>query len=525
MRVFKNGEFISCEDENRNFSVLVEDKGRIVYTGDEVPVRYQSARVTDFKGKCVVPVFSDTHMHFESYALFQSTVDVRDCENFEAMGKALNIYIEKHPKTKFLPAYGCSAHTVAEGRLPERSDLDQMTNLPLLIVKYDGHAAVANSALISQFPDDVKNDEGFCEETGWLYQNAFYKGVNFITEKVSPLKILDGMYKAAGKLASSGVGYIHTVEGVGYKNDIDIDTMRIAAKGLPNHFRIYFQTMNVEKVAARKMKCIGGCFSLALDGCFGSEDAALSEGYANNPENKGFLAYTQEEVNDFCIRVNRAGMQITMHAIGDVAVEQALNAYEAALKDTPRSDHRHIIIHADLIPEHLQEKAAKLGIYIALQPAFLDWKQEPESYLNTILGNRASKILPLRSMLDKGIILSAGSDAPCTLPDPIRSIYLCCNHPNPAQSVTPLEALKMHTLWAAKTGFDEDDHGSLTDGKYADFVVLDKNPLKIPAEDIKDIRVLATYLQGHRFDENQKYSIAGLAGKIAASAVKDKLGH
>ena len=83
----------------------------------------------------------------------------------------------------------------------------------------------------------------------------------------------------------------------------------------------------------------------------------------------------------------------------------------------------------------------------------------------------------------------------------------------------------MHTLWAAKTGFDEDDHGSLTDGKYADFVVLDKNPLKIPAEDIKDIRVLATYLQGHRFDENQKYSIAGLAGKIAASAVKDKLGH
>ena len=74
------------------------------------------------------------------------------------------------------------------------------------------------------------------------------------------------------------------------------------------------------------MTHIGGCFSLALDGCFGSEDAALSEGYTNHPENKGFLAYSQEEVDNFCIRANRAGLQITMHAIGDAAVDQALNA-------------------------------------------------------------------------------------------------------------------------------------------------------------------------------------------------------
>lgn len=515
MRVFKNGQFISCEEENRNFSVLVEDGGKIVYTGDAVPDAYKQARVTDLKGKCVVPVFSDTHMHFESYALFKSTVDVRDCANFEAMGELLNAYIDSHPKAKFLPAYGCSAHTVAEKRLPERKDLDKLVSLPLLIVKYDGHAAVANSALIEQFPDEVINDEGFSPETGWLYQNAFYKGVNFITQKVPALNVLGGMYQAAGDLAAAGVGYIHTVEGVGYKNDIDIDTIRLASRGLPNHFRIFFQTMDVDKVLSRKMEGIGGCFSLALDGCFGSEDAALSEGYTNNPENKGFLAYTQEQVNDFCIKANRAGLQITMHAIGDVAVEQALNAYEAALTDMPREDHRHILIHADLIPEHLQAKAARLGIYIAVQPAFLDWRQEPESYLTEILGERAMQILPLRSMIDKGIVLSAGSDAPCTIPDPIRGIHLCCNHPNSKESITPLEALKMHTLWAAQTGFDEDLHGSLTVGKYADFVVLDKNPLEVPVETLKDIRLLATYLQGHRFNKDQSYGIGKLLCKIA----------
>ena len=117
------------------------------------------------------------------------------------------------------------------------------------------------------------------------------------------------------------------------------------------------------------MTHIGGCFSLALDGCFGSEDAALSEGYTNHPENKGFLAYSQEEVDNFCIRANRAGLQITMHAIGDAAVDQALNAYAAALKDYPRKDARHILIHGDLMNKAAIQKAAELGITIAVQPA------------------------------------------------------------------------------------------------------------------------------------------------------------
>ncbi len=514
MTVFTNATFLSCEEENRIFSVMAEEKGRIVYTGDQVPDRYAHCPTIDLGGGCVVPVFADTHMHFESYALFQSTVDVRDCRNFDEMGALLRVHLTTNPKVKFLPVYGCSAHTVEEGRLPERADLDKMVDIPLLMVKYDGHAAVANSRLIQQFPADVTNDPGFSSQTGWLYQNAFYKGVNFITQQVPPLAILSGMYKAAGTLAEHGIGYIHTVEGVGYKNDIDIDTMRHASRGLPGCFRIFFQTMDVEKAKKHKLNRIGGCFSLALDGCFGSEDAALSQGYTNNPQNKGFLAYTQEQVNVFCIKANAAGMQITMHAIGDVAVEQALNAYEAALADTPREDHRHIIIHADLIPQELQEKAARLGIAIAVQPAFLDWKQEPDSYLRSILGDRTDNIIPLRSMLDKGILVSAGSDAPCTLPNPLMSIHLCCNHPNPAESVSVLEALRMHTLWAAKTTFDEELHGSLTEGKFADFVVLGQNPLEVDKSELRDIVINSTYLRGKEHRKGQKYPLHRLIWNI-----------
>ncbi len=496
MMIFTNAEFISCEESNRNFSTMVVDKGRIVHTGDDIPVQYARARRIDLGGRCVVPAFADTHIHFESYALFMSTLDVRDAVDFADMGRMVRDYFARNPKAKFLPAFGCTAHTVAEGRLPERRDLDKMTDVPFMIVKYDGHAGVANSSFIASLPEKVRQDPGFDAETGWMYQNAFYEGVNYMTGKVSPFKILQNLIDAADFMAERGIGLIHNVEGVGYKNDIDVTTMQLMARGLPQAFRIFFQTTEVDKVLKRKLPRIGGCFRLALDGCFGSEDAALSMPYANNPENKGFLLYTQEEVNDFCIRANRSGLQISMHAIGDVAVDQALTAYETALKAFPRADHRHTIIHADLIPEEMQRRAAKLGICIAVQPAFLYWKHEPAEYLERILGERVGQMLPLRSLIEKGIKISAGSDAPCTIPDPIASIHYCCNHPNSAQSIDVLDALRMHTAWAAYMSFDENARGTLRNGLIADFVVLSENPLKLPVGELQNIKVVETYFAG-----------------------------
>lgn len=519
MKAFVNATFLSCEEENRVFTVLVEHGGRIVYTGDTLPAAYAHAHKVDLQGATVVPAFADTHLHFESYALFHSTVDVRDAQDFIEMGTLLRTYADAHPGESVIAAYGCTAHVVAEKRLVERADLDAMLDRPVMIVKYDGHAAVVNSALMKLFPADVTEDPGFDAQTGWLYQNAFYKGVNFITGKVPIPRILRGLLGASDELARQGVGLLHSVEGVGYQGDVDVDMLRFLRFGLPQTIRIFFQTMEVRKATRRGMKHIGGCFKLALDGCFGSEDAALFEPYTNNPENKGFLAYTQEEVNRFCIEANRAGLQIAMHAIGDQAVEQAIVALETALKDMPRKDHRHILIHADLINADQRARAAALGLSVALQPAFLGWKQEPAEYLERILGQeRSLAIEPLRDLVDAGILISAGSDAPCTLPDPIRSIFLCCNHPDPRQSLTVEEALKAHTLWAAKTAFDEDQLGSLTVGKWANMSVLAHNPLAMPVETLQDNRALALYVQGEKVQPHR-----GGIGRLVCRSLGRKL--
>lgn len=510
MRIFKNAEFISCEDENRIFKYLVEEGGKIVFTGDTLPSQYAACEAIDLNNKCAVAAFGDTHIHFSSFAFFHSGLDCRDVNDFEELSELIHSYIARDKKEKIILAFGCSAHTVREKSLPDKSGLDKITDRPLMIVKYDGHASVGNSALINKMPAAILNDPGFDENTGWFYLNAFYQAVNFITKSVSLPALFKNLLAGSDYLANKGISLVHTVEGVGFPLDLDVDFMRLAARGLPQSYRIFFQTMDVKKVLRRKLPRIGGCFANALDGCFGSEDAALKEPYTNNPKNCGTLFYSQEEVNDFVIKANRAGLQIAMHAIGDAAIEQALTAYEAALKDFPRNDHRHIIIHADLMSDEAIDKATKLNLCIALQTPFLYWRQEPVEYLESILGARLNNLIPLKKMLAAGLTLAGGSDAPCTLPDPIAGIYAACNHPNPDESISALDALRLHTANCAKLSFDENTRGTLTDGKLADFVMLDRNPLTTPAEKLNTIKTEALYLRGEKYEGQDKRTVGSL---------------
>lgn len=518
MRVFKNAEFISCEDKNRVFQYLVEEGGKIIFTGDKLPEEFTSCEMVDLKNKCVVPAFGDTHIHFSSFAFFHSGLDCRDVEDFAQLGELIHGYIARGKKEKIILAFGCSAHTVREKRLPDKAILDKITDKPLMIVKYDGHASVGNSALINIMPAAVLTDPGFDKDTGWFYLNAFYRAVNYITKSVSLPALFRNLLAGSDYLARQGIALVHPAEGVGFPLDLDVDFMRLANRGLPQTFRIFFQTMEIKKVLRRKLPRIGGCFATALDGCFGSEDAALKDPYTNNPKNRGALFYTQEEVNSFAIQANRAGLQIAVHAIGDAAIEQALTAYEAALKDFPRPDHRHIIIHADLMNAQAIDRAARLNLCIALQTPFLYWRQEPVEYLESILGRRLKNLIPLKSMLSAGLTLANGSDAPCTMPDPIAGIFAACNHPDPDESISALDALRLHTANCAKLSFDEKTRGTLTEGKLAGFAVLDKNPLTTPVEKLNTIKTEALYLRGEKYEGQDKRT----AGSLLFDSIRNK---
>lgn len=504
MKIYE-GNIISCDRGNSQFRYLVEDKGRILFVGNNLPPDYFNLSKTYLGEKALLPAFADTHLHYSSYAFFSGNLDVRQATSIDEIIEQISQYAGIH-HPKIVLGFGISSHNVREKRLMEKKDLQiAFPLLPVMLIKYDGHAAVCNDVMLKRLPEKIRALRGYCYDTGHLFQEAFFAATDFVSKQVSTINLLKNNLRSFDRLAQSGISLIHTSEGVGFPRDLDVDLVRFIARGLANplEVRLFFQTMDIGKVIKRKLPRVGGCFATALDGCFGSVDAALLQPYAHDIQNKGVLFYSQKEVNAFVRSAHRAHLQIALHAIGDGAFDQAVNAIEAALKDYPLNDHRHIIIHACLTTEEGLNKAAELGIAIATQPAFIHWTLEPISYLEDILGSRAQHLNPLKKMLDMGIVVSGGSDAPCTLPDAIEGIYCACNHPTAEYSLSISEALKLFTSNAAWMSFDEKERGTLEVGKCADMVILNKNPLALNPRDLRELKVEALFLRGKPYQSGQ----------------------
>jgi predicted amidohydrolase YtcJ len=506
MRIY-HGKILSLDKENNVYNYLVEDKGRIVYLGDSLPEEYlKNNSLVELGNSALLPSFGDGHMHFSNWALIAvSYFDVREAKNIREIQEITQKYITRNKKLKAIIAFGVSKHNVKEKRLIVREELDEACpDIPLIIFCYDGHSAVCNTKMMRKFSDKIKNLRGFKEDKGHLFNEAYLAGTDYATSLVPPLDLVKSIVKSFDLLAEKGIGLIHATEGIGFPKDLDITLVSLIAKARAkkNQFqtRLFFQTMEIEKVLKRKLPRIGGCFATALDGCFAACDAALHDPYNNDQNNTGIFFHEEKEVFEFAKQANRAGLQIEMHAIGDAAVSRAVNAIEAALLAYPREDHRHTIIHACLILDDDLKKIAKLGIGITIQPGFLISPLEPVEYLNKILGPRIKKSSPLKSIINAGIHLSGGSDAPVTHPDPIEGIYGACNHPyDPDQSISITDALKMYTYEVAWASFDEKERGSLEKGKIADMVILNQNPLELEPEELRSLKVENLFLNGKEY--------------------------
>ncbi len=501
MKVYR-GNVLTVNKHNDVKQFLVEDKGKILFVGDELPERYKGAALVELGNRALIPSFADTHQHLASFSAFHAGLNV-----MEAASNAEILHmIEAFARTaasKVLIAFGASPYSVAEGRLIRREELDGATfGKPLFLVKYDGHACVVNTALLNKLPQKIKTLRGYHPDTGEMNQEAFFAVSDYITNSLSVPELIANMQKAIDFEAGRGIGMIHSVSGVGFALNLDISMESWFARSLQNGYqlRIFPQSLKPGVARARNLSRIGGCFACALDGCFGSQDAAMNEPYANDPSNRGVLYYSDEQVTKFCIEANRRGLQIEMHAIGDKAFDQAARALKAALDDTPRADHRHGIIHACLPTEEGMDICEKYHIQIPMQIAFDNWRQEPPAYTEALLGaERNAKLNPIKSFLDRGCVVSFGSDAPCTDPDPVTWIAKAVNHSNPAQAVTVRDALRMATYNGYYATFDEKERGSLEAGKIADMVILSADPYAVPKDELANLKVEQLILNGEPY--------------------------
>lgn len=517
MKIY-HGDILTVDADDTVASYLVENGGRIVHVGNDLPEQYQRESVIELGGRALCPAFVDTHIHLASYATFSAGLNVMEAFSNEEI-VAMVRQFEKTSKAKLLIAFGASPYSVREGKLVSREELDNACpDRPVALIKYDGHACIINSVLLNRLRKKLEPLRGYHPDTGEMNQEAFFAVSDYISGTLSIPELVKNLQQAIDRLAARGIGMVHSVSGVGFPANLDISLETWIARSVQNGFqiRVFPQSLDPKDALRRRLPRIGGCFKCALDGCFGSADAAMNDPY-HEDSNRGILYYDDATVIDFCKKANRAGLQLEMHAIGDAAFDQATRALKVALDDFPRTDHRHGIIHACLPTKEGLAICQDYGIQLPMQPAFIDWRQEPDDYLRTLLGeDRAMRLNPLRSLWDAGIVLSAGSDAPCTDPDPITWIARACNHSNPRERLTPRQALRMVTFNGYWTTFDEQERGSLEKGKIADMVVLSENPYNISPSNLYTLRVEKTILGGKDYTGQSQGVLSTIARGIAS---------
>jgi predicted amidohydrolase YtcJ len=248
---------------------------------------------------------------------------------------------------------------------------------------------------------------------------------------------------------------------------------------------------------------------LYADGALGSRGAALLEPYRDDPKNTGLLVSAPAHIQDIAARALKAGFQVNTHAIGDRGNRLVLDAYETALKGAPTADHRFRVEHAQILNFDDVPRFASLGVIPSMQASHqtsdMYWA-EARLGAGRLLGAYA-----WRSLLTTGVVVPNGSDFPVEQVNPLISFHSAVSRQDardwppggwyPAERMTRDEALKAMTIWPAYAAFQERVLGSLTPGKYADFVVLDQDIMRVPQELILGTKVLSTWIGGTKVYE------------------------
>lgn len=531
--VLKNGK-IHTLDGRKTEAIAVEGENIIkVGTNAEIKELISSeTKVIDLKGKSVVPGFNDTHVHLIGYGNAINAVDLNGVTSIdELISRCKNFIEEKDIKPgKWVYGRGWNQNLFLkdEKRFPNKDDLDKIsTEVPLLLLRVCGHIGLSNTKALNNVgitkdtfisggsfdKDEEGNPNGIIREASleWYKKNISPKpGIEDIKKA-----IMDG----ANDLIKHGITSIHSEESydLGYGGDfMDIynaynslmeegklplrvyqkialqrneDLVKFLETGLRTG-----QGNNYYKIGPMKQWC---------DGTMGARTAAMLEDYSDDPGNRGILVYEEDELYENVYMGHKEGMQVCLHAIGDRALATVLNVYERVLNDLPKP-HRHRIVHCQVGNLELYKKIADLGLNINIQP--------PQTatdipIMNPRLGDKREKESHnWRTLTDLGVMISGSSDIPVELPNVFYGIHAVVNRKDinnkpeeawlPEQAVTVEEALKMYTINAAYVAFEEDIKGTLTEGKLADMVIVDKDPFEIHKDELKDIKIESTIIGG-----------------------------
>ncbi len=499
-KIFVNGDFYTMDWKNPRAEAVGVMRGRVEAVGSRdyvTSLAPTNVPEIDLQGKVVFPGFIDAHVHFMQTGLDRTAVYLNKAKNLKEFFRLLREKARTTPREGWVRGYGYDETKLEENRVPSLEELDAACpENPLFLSRVDAHSCLINSVALNMLDLDPSL-EGLDRKEGRVIGRLRAKAnsaarTQILNRLLGEKEKKQALFEASEEALAVGVTTVHALEGGSLFGERDFDILLGAMPELPIRILPYHQIMDVERVAGMGFKRIGGC--ITVDGSIGSRTAALLSPYEDQKDCTGCLYLETEELEAFVLEAHRRGMQIAMHTIGDAAIEQLLRAYEKALEQYPRKDHRHRFEHFSIPTDDQVRRAAALGCAICVQPSFDFFTR---NMMPIRLGKkRFERSYPLRTLLEAGLLVAGGSDSSITPLNPMLGVYGAKTHTHPFQRLEVYEAVKLFTLNAAAIGFEEHLKGSIEVGKYADFAVMSEDPFTAEPEAIRDMTVAMTILGG-----------------------------
>ena len=478
---------------------LAVERGRIVAIGSEDEILSlvdDHTRVVELGGRTVLPGFVDTHVHLVQTGLGLAGPDLAGCRSVEQVLEHVRAGLDGHPAGR--PAFYHRCVLASLDRPLTRRDLDRLApSTPLGVGDIELNRCVVNSAALDVLeiaPETRGLDRSGSggEPTGLVAEEAHVQARAFFYDALDDAARLDCARRACELALRAGVTTVHAIEGREAFGCRDLPVLAESRQALPLRLVLYSQSADLSRAAIPGVKGIG---DLWADGAYVDRSAALVEPYADDPATCGHLNYRAQDLERLVFRANALGLQVSFHAIGDAAIEQVLDAYERVQQGSPDLSARcPRIEHFSLASEAQIERAVRLGVGVAMQPAMSAGPQE--TVARRLGPERARRRHAYRTIVDAGLLVAGGSDSDVTPICPLAGIHAVVNQSEESRRLSLPEALALFTVNGARLASEEAVKGTLEPGKLADMVVLERDPFSVPLDEIGAIPVAMTLVGG-----------------------------
>ncbi|MDN4492572.1 amidohydrolase [Ureibacillus aquaedulcis] len=512
------GPIYTMVQENDKVQAVLVERGKVQETGPMEQLKDKADTFVDLKGAAMYPGFVDSHLHILFHGQKLMRLDLSNATSAEEMLALLRDAAKNTPSDKWLFGEGWNENNFVDKRIPTIQELDAIRTAPILLTRVCHHVILGNTAALQAggISEDTASPAGGkigrdakSKLNGLLYEQACNlvtnavprEGEAYIQDLVDSLKlsIEDMLSKGLTGAHSEDMSYFGK-----YMNPLSAYKRVIGEK---HHFRVnllrhhtVFEEMMEANVSFDEPFIEPGAMKIFADGSLGGATAALIDAYSDDPTNKGLLIHTDEQFENLVKLARSYNEAIAVHIIGDAAAEQVLDAIE---KYPVAKGKRDRLIHCCVLNEELLDRMTNLSAVIDIQPAFV-----PSDFpwvIDRLGDERLVFAYAWKKMLDRGLMCSAGTDAPIEDINPIASIYAAVERKKPfaahegylpEEKLTRFEAIRAYTYGSAQAIGKEDVRGLIQPGYDADFSIFDRDLFAGTSEEMLEAKAVKTVVAG-----------------------------